>query len=770
MAQVIETVFSIRTEESVANLNNVIGALGRTEQASKKTGKTVSDELNKIPAATKKAASGFNGLANSINQVSRELPAFAFSAQTGFLAISNNIPILIDEITALRKANAGLAAEGKASVSVWKQVAASLFSWQTAMSIGISLSVLYAKEIGNFITSLFKSKEAINSAKISLDALNKAYDSQEVKSGVKSLLEMRVNLADARKGYIDKEATLKEYNKTFGITFGIAKSINEAESNLINGTPLYINALVQRAAATDLINQAAEDLVKRDKVNKDRLALENEINKRKLKRANEAFYDEEDDFVLKKMQTQKSALDREVIDLDNAQKTKLNLAQGYADKASKVLGTGLGDTGKGGTDVLKTQFELLKERIAELQKQIENGIYTGKNVTNDVKLLGELEQKVKDVEKAFSVLTGEDSQLNFESAIKDSEAFLDEVGKQESDNLKDRRAKEKQSLQDKLTANKEYYSKLKEDAGDNQAELDILNQKEIQGKINVYNEALFAGEDVKDKLVAAEEELRLLRLGIAKKGAKERAALEKEIGMAAIEGAQNIANEIFQRQKENSTLTTNAEIANIESLKEKKIISEEEFAKRKADIMNRNAETQRKNDLAQIQVNTALSIIKTFAQLGFPAGIVPAALAVTEGLIQYSFAASQPLPKYYAKGTDRVTGGIAGVDSVSAMLMPNEAVIPAKANMERQGLAKAWISGDLDKHLAMNYINPAINEVNRKWETSLKLNQQSTFIRNDNFSDKKIVGELVKSNRLNRVLINSLSDNKSIKRNRRSWN
>ena len=165
-----------------------------------------------------------------------------------------------------------------------------------------------------------------------------------------------------------------------------------------------------------------------------------------------------------------------------------------------------------------------------------------------------------------------------------------------------------------------------------------------------------------------------------------------------------------------------------------------------------------------------MSIIKTFAQLGFPAGIVPAALAAAEGLIQYSFAASQPLPKYYAKGTDRVTGGIAGRDSVSAMLMPNEAVIPAKANMERQGLAKAWISGDLDRHLAMNYINPAINEVNRKWETSLKLNQQSTFIRNDNFSDKKIVGELVKSNRLNRVLISSLSDNKSSKRNRRSWN
>ena len=101
--------------------------------------------------------------------------------------------------------------------------------------------------------------------------------------------------------------------------------------------------------------------------------------------------------------------------------------------------------------------------------------------------------------------------------------------------------------------------------------------------------------------------------------------------------------------------------------------------------------------------------------------------------------------------------------------MPNEAVIPAKANMERQGLAKAWIGGDLDRHLAMNYINPAINEVNRKWETSLRLNQQSTFIRNDNFNDRKIVGELIKSNRINKHIANSLNEKTVKSNNKRLW-
>ena len=466
MAQVIETVFSIRTEESVANLNEVVNSLGRTEQAAKRTTKSISDEVAKIPAATKRAASGFNGLSNSINQVSRELPAFAFSAQTGFLAISNNIPILVDEIGNLRKANALLVAEGKASIPIWKLVAGALFSWQTALSVGISLSVLYAKEIGGFFKELFKGKEAFNLAKINLEALNKAYDSPELKSGVQSLYEMRINLASANAGFINKKATLEEYNKTFGITFGIAKSVDEAEKNLINGTPAYINALIQRAAATELINQAAADIVKRDKAYKDSQELKEKILQQTL-RDEELLVDEEDAFAKHRLQNQKGILDREVITLDNSQKKKLELAQGYADKAAKFLKTGLGDTDKGATDVLKTAFELLKIQIAELQKQIENGIYTNKNVDKDIALLAKLEQKVKDVEKAFSVLTGEDAELNFQAAIKDSEAFLTEVGKQADDDLKDRRKADKKAIEDKLLANKEFYLRRKEQAGDN---------------------------------------------------------------------------------------------------------------------------------------------------------------------------------------------------------------------------------------------------------------------------------------------------------------
>jgi chromosome segregation ATPase len=88
--------------------------------------------------------SGFNGLSNSINQVAREMPNFAQSATIGFMALSNNLPILADEIQRVRQANALLVADGKPTVSVFKQIATAVFSWQSALITAISLSVIYA--------------------------------------------------------------------------------------------------------------------------------------------------------------------------------------------------------------------------------------------------------------------------------------------------------------------------------------------------------------------------------------------------------------------------------------------------------------------------------------------------------------------------------------------------------------------------------------------------------------------------------------------------
>src|SRR5690606_8107563 len=106
-------------------------------------------------------ASGWNGMAHSINQMTRELPAFTYSFQTGAMALSNNIPIFVDEISKAAKANKELVAEGKNITPVWKQVLSSLLSWQTALSVGITLVTVYGKEIGEWVQALLKGRDAL---------------------------------------------------------------------------------------------------------------------------------------------------------------------------------------------------------------------------------------------------------------------------------------------------------------------------------------------------------------------------------------------------------------------------------------------------------------------------------------------------------------------------------------------------------------------------------------------------------------------------------
>lgn len=106
-------------------------------------------------------ASGWNGLSMSIQQIGRELPSLAVGWRTFFLAISNNLPILADEIKRARIQFEALKKSGQAATPVWKQVVSSIVSWQTALTVGITLLTLYGDKLVKWISSLGKAEEAI---------------------------------------------------------------------------------------------------------------------------------------------------------------------------------------------------------------------------------------------------------------------------------------------------------------------------------------------------------------------------------------------------------------------------------------------------------------------------------------------------------------------------------------------------------------------------------------------------------------------------------
>lgn len=106
-------------------------------------------------------ASGWNGLSMSIQQIGRELPSLANGWRTFFLAISNNLPILADEIKRARIQFESLKKSGQTATPVWKQVVSSLVSWQTALTVGITLLTLYGDKLVKWISSLGKAEKAI---------------------------------------------------------------------------------------------------------------------------------------------------------------------------------------------------------------------------------------------------------------------------------------------------------------------------------------------------------------------------------------------------------------------------------------------------------------------------------------------------------------------------------------------------------------------------------------------------------------------------------
>jgi hypothetical protein len=145
--------------------------------------------------------SGFDGLGNSINQLTREMPAFANSVQTGFMALSNNLPIFFDEIKRARQAIKDLRAEGQQAPSLFSQLTSAVFSWGTALSVGVTLLTVYGKEIVTFIGTLFTLNDAY---KISGEEQSKYYN--KLRGLIEDQLQAQIKLNVANGTWTEQQS------------------------------------------------------------------------------------------------------------------------------------------------------------------------------------------------------------------------------------------------------------------------------------------------------------------------------------------------------------------------------------------------------------------------------------------------------------------------------------------------------------------------------------------------------------------------------------
>ncbi len=327
-------------KELIVQIQSVTKELSEAEQASMRFYRNVGNY-----------ASGWNGLNVQVQQLARELPSLAVSMNTFFLAISNNLPMLIDEIKLAQDRLKALKEEGKQGTPVWKQLAKSLLSWQTALVVGITLLSSYGNEIADWVKGLFKSKENVDILKESLEAYNKAVlesakNVQEEKTRLDLLYRATQN---ASKPLEERKKALDELQRIYPEYFG---NLSEEEILAGKASDAYIKLSKSIIAASRA--RAAQDMI----VKHQQTVLENE------QKITEAY-------------TKLEPLQKKLSDAEAKYNAALFTAQQNASKLStsgmkniSVSGNTTLQQAQGIKNKLKNEVESIEDEIAEYRTKI----------------------------------------------------------------------------------------------------------------------------------------------------------------------------------------------------------------------------------------------------------------------------------------------------------------------------------------------------------------------------------------------------------------
>lgn len=218
-------------------------------------------------------ASHWNGLGMSVQQVARELPSLAVGWNTFFLAISNNLPILADEIKKARIEYQAMQEAGQKGIPVWRQIAKSIFSWQTALVVGITLLSVYGKDIMDWIGSLFKGKRAVDdivsAERMWVNALKEGRSASIKERTELDLLYKATQ--DASRSMQERNAAVDELQKKFpGYFENISKEdflAGKAADAYARLTEQILKTAQARAIQDKLVERSKEQLEYEDQLN-----------------------------------------------------------------------------------------------------------------------------------------------------------------------------------------------------------------------------------------------------------------------------------------------------------------------------------------------------------------------------------------------------------------------------------------------------------------------------------------------------------------------
>lgn len=364
---------NIKHQQAVRNAQNLGATYGSTSKQfldASKTANILDEELKTLDSTLGKNQrnvgnykSGYNALGNSINQLTREAPAFANSINTGFMAISNNIPALNDAISNLRRENAQLAKDGLPTKSIFKELAGSIFSWQTLISVGVTLLTIYGGKLVNLALGLGDVEAELKKVKKEQDKYNTSLE--QANSNIEHNLRLEKN---RRKVLGESEESISKLDKEAGKAK--LENFKKAEALAKKELDLEANKVLTRKHYNEV--GFKDDINISEKLNAEKIRLEQSLGSEIVKFTYLARTEKEKAEVnsLSKVNAKLKAL--EILNGDEIYKIKKeNYIKSYNAtlKAGQQLSELVSDIDANNADKNKTSTEKFKSEVLQLSEK-----------------------------------------------------------------------------------------------------------------------------------------------------------------------------------------------------------------------------------------------------------------------------------------------------------------------------------------------------------------------------------------------------------------
>ena len=672
----------------------------------------VSQELKDAEAETNRFyrnvgnyESGFRGLNISVQQILREMPNAAMSMNTFFLAISNNIPMLVDEINRLREANKAAAAEGRAGVSIWKALSGAFFSWNTAISVGVTLLTVYGGEIVKWIGNLFNAKKQVSILADEVNRYNSAMVEARKRAG-EEIGQLRVLYSQVSNVNLSMEARLSAVKKLQTEYPAYFKNLTKEQILAGNASAAYrqltndIMAAARARAAQERIDElAAKQIQEQRGMNADTNWI----------RKNQQLYEQ----AIRYRQENQRKLNEQFGDDMTSPAARAATVEMYSEYR-KLFGYIVEEY-----DKISGRLERHRENVSDIEKQMQG--YTG-YINQAADAMGRLEYDDKEAEKAR------------QEAEREAKKRL----KQEQKDVKEREAAQQRELEEQRKAQDLLYDlaqsgyekrrqlvNIEYDRRIEDIKRNLATEKNLtEGERKAMNEQISSLERMKNKdLDKLSEEQMYKDIEAEKKRIeqqlvvagdnweKQKEAQRQMLEQEQLEAEARLMSEVENEEERNQLLYELREEFNQKRLEQEKKFSEEETKQRKAEAAKALKIEQEKytaagqltnaaaqaleafgNEskaltalsktlaLATVAINTGKAISEAIAaNAGKPWGFAAIATVIAQILSAMTSATSIINSAKFATG-GLVTGpGTGTSDSIPAMLSNGESVMTARA-------------------------------------------------------------------------------------------